>query len=813
MAYTAIIEAINAGRWTEAAGELKKALSENVFDGRLAVLAATVLTATGDIRQARRAVGAGLLLNHRDYELWLSLGQTYEGSNVNQAYLCYENALFYCDNRADAEVILRFMEPLRENAAFCVKKCAIVILSYQSLPYTRECIESIRATCPENAREIIVVDNASGDGSVRWLQEQSDIILQCNSDNVGFPAGCNQGIRLAGEDSDILLLNNDTVLPPNALFWLRMGLYENDRTGAAGSVSNSVSNFQQVEWSCGCKAEFLSEAVRNNLPMESPYEKRIYLVAFAMLIRRGALEETGYLDELFSPGTYEDMDMGLKLREKGWDVVLCRNSFIYHYGSGGGTNIQKWYDLDERNAAKLVDKWGVGLEYFSVRGNVLTRMQAAEKASLKVLEVNCGFGLTLLMARDSFPDAQVYGIEGNRKLWPLIPGDLDVCRMDPETGVLPWSKGYFDLIFVGGAFDTVSNQAAIVERYAEYLEEDGTLVIGDMDYGKREILSGRNEKQCPGIAACVFTYNHPETVAVVLEEMAFNYYLHGMDAYYYDSSEGDETKRVVETWIGRGYTNIYYVRVKGLSLGEKFIAVSKGEGLRRQYDYIWPMKDRTIWEHRTMDAVAEHIAECPDIMYLEVRDKNADREKSVYGDGISLYQRHSLGLTSVDTAIYRYSTVWGDTESMEAMMERMPGFPHFGLALTKLAEMERPRLCILQGKRVVLYDVPTTSRWAGRTFHVWKDLWIQANDRLPQCYQPYSGQIIKYVAGQSMMLGDVEKLWKLKEQGELTVDRLDEIAVNWERVSNIPFEEVRRIAEAEILEAEILEAEKPGTER
>ena len=797
--YESIIEKINEQNWTEAVRELSAILSENTLDEQLSVLAATVLTATGNTEAARKVIAEGLKLKRTNHELWLILGQTYEAFNVNQAYLCYENALFYCDNSEDAEVINSFLDNIRNCDDFCVNKCAIVILSYNALPYTKECIESIRSTCPQSAYEIIVVDNASGDGSVQWLKEQQDIILQCNEENAGFPAGCNQGIRLAQKDSDIFLLNNDAVLTPNALFWLRMGLYENNNIGAAGSVSNYVSNFQMVQWNCRTKEEFLSAAARNNLPMPRPYERRVYLVGFAMLIRRTALEETGYLDEIFTPGTYEDNDMGFRLCERGYDVILCRNSFIYHYGSGGGSNAQKWNNLYDRNAAKLADKWGFDPNrYLVVWQDAVDRVCADEETPLKFLEVGCGVGMTLMALKNRFPNAEVHGIEGNRNLWPLIPEYLNVSHCGPETGTPACPKEYFDFIFMGDVFDRSLNQVALVRKYAEYLNETGILVTHGCALKKSDIIAGEtNAEKAPSIAMCIFTYNHPNTVAQVLAATCLNYYFHGIDVYYYDSSEGNETQRIVEAWINRGYANLHYVDTRGFgTVGEKMIAVSKGEGLSKRYDYIWPSKDRSIWPKDTLDAVKEHIVEAPDIMHLEVRGNAAEPEKNMYGDGISLYLRHSLGLTSIDTTIYKYDSVWADTESIKNMREKAPGFLHFGLILTKIAEMPHPKVCVLQGNRIRLYDVNTKSVWEKNAFRTWKDYWINVNEILPKCYAPYREQVIKFVASQPWLLGGVARLQELKEAGALAAEKLDEIKVNWERVSDVPFEEVRRIAES-----------------
>ncbi len=737
--YEDIIKKINEQNWIEAARELSAILSENTLDEQLAILAATVLTANGNIESARKVITEGLKLNSANHELWLVLGQTYEAININQAYLCYENALFYCNNSEDEEVINSFLDNARSSSDFCVNKSAIVVLSYNTLQYTKECIESIRATCPQSAYELIVIDNASGDGSVQWLKEQQDTILQCNEENVGFPAGCNQGISLAQKDSDIFLLNNDTVLPPNALFWLRMGLYENDDIGAAGSVSNYVSNFQQVQWNCRTRDDFLNAAAKNNLPMARPYERRAYLVGFAMLIRREALKKTGYFDEIFTPGTYEDEDMGFRLCEKGYDVILCLNSFIYHYGSGGGSNTQKWNDLYARNAAKLADKWGFDPnKYVVVWQDAVDSISADEKSPLKALEVGCGLGLTLMSLKDRFPDAEVYGIEENSNLWPLIPKYLDVHHCDPEAGRLPWRKGYFDLIFISDVLDNSFDQVNLVHKYAEYLNKGGMLITSRGILKKSDVISAEaNKKKAPGIAMCMFTHNHPETVAQVLAATCLNYYLHGVDVYYYDSSEDDATEKLVREWINRGYTNLYYVSVKGLLLPDKWIAVSRGEGLVKRYDYIWPSKDRTVWPKETLDAIGEHIVEGPDILYLEVRGNASEPEKSVYGNGIMLYQKHSLGLTSIDTSIYRYDSVFADTAEYQNAYEKAAGFTHFYLILKKLAEMEKPKCCILQGKRITLYDVKTESMWTDQSFYIWKDRWINVNEQLPKCYAPY----------------------------------------------------------------------------
>ena len=111
----------------------------------------------------------------------------------------------------------------------------------------------------------------------------------CSDTNLGFPAACNLGIIMAKPDHDILLLHNDTMVSVNAVFWLRMGLYESEEIGAAGSVSNSISNHQQVKQEFEKGSDYMLFAEENNIPMEHPYEDKLRLVGFSMILKRSVL--------------------------------------------------------------------------------------------------------------------------------------------------------------------------------------------------------------------------------------------------------------------------------------------------------------------------------------------------------------------------------------------------------------------------------------------------------------------------------------------------------------------------------------------
>lgn len=288
-----------------------------------------------------------------DYKGYFEYGKYLENVNLKQAYLTYENALFYCQDKLIRIEIQNKLDEIAYRQGK-VEPASIVILSYNNRQLTQQCIESIRETTPESAREIVIVDNNSQDDSVEYLRQQDDIVLIENDYNAGFPGGCNIGIKASRKENDIFLLNNDTILCANSLYTLRMGLYEKDNYGSAGSVTNNCANLQSV-----FKSDSIDElkefGLKNNV-VNKRNEIKLMLVAFAVLIKRHVLEKVGYLDERFFPGNFEDDDISLRILKENYQNVLVYNSFIIHLGTVSFKKVD-YSGILKKNYDKFVEKY------------------------------------------------------------------------------------------------------------------------------------------------------------------------------------------------------------------------------------------------------------------------------------------------------------------------------------------------------------------------------------------------------------------------------------------------------------------------
>lgn len=474
--YGKLTELINTGEWELAEREFRLYQNDTWTD-ELAILAASIFFQKGQREEAYESIRKGLLYNYKNYELYLLLGNYYEEKNINQAWLCYENAEFYCDNKEDLAVITQYKKALVNSEEWQVRKTSIVILTYNLKEITVQCIESIRQNNLPSSYEIIVVDNNSTDGIREWLQEQKDIKLICNSENKGFPYGCNQGIKMAEPENNIFLLNNDTVVTPNAIFWLRMGLYEKEYMGATGSVSNYVTNGQLIVEKYDSLEEYISYGEKNNLPRKNPYEKKIFLVGFALMLKREALDNVGLLDLRFSPGQYEDNDLGIRLNYAGWQVLLCKNSFIYHYGSGGGRYKESWNFVSEINANKLKEKWKFDIRYYTwARLEIIKLITHNADQPIKVLEVGCGMGATLAKIQYFWSKAEVCGIEIVERVAEVGANYLEIIPGNIETMELPYAKEQFDYIIMADVLEHLYEPESTIRRLMPYLKRGGAFL-------------------------------------------------------------------------------------------------------------------------------------------------------------------------------------------------------------------------------------------------------------------------------------------------------------------------------------------------
>ena len=221
---------------------------------------------------------------------------------------------------------------------------AVVVVNHNAGAYLRRCMESLRTGGGDARLEVVVVDNASTDGSPEAvLAERPDARVIRNRTNRGFAAAANQGIA-ATSAPFVLLLNPDAEIVGGTLASLVKVARERPRAGAIGAlVRNPNGSIQPSARRVPRLGEALGHAFLGPLFPSNPYTRSYTMAGWdrtterevewvsgsAMLLRREALDEVGVLDEGYFMYV-EDVDLCTRLRRKGWQVLFSPELEVVH---------------------------------------------------------------------------------------------------------------------------------------------------------------------------------------------------------------------------------------------------------------------------------------------------------------------------------------------------------------------------------------------------------------------------------------------------------------------------------------------------
>jgi GT2 family glycosyltransferase len=235
------------------------------------------------------------------------------------------------------------------------------------LAFTRLCVESLLRNSADVDFELIVVDNASADGTREYLaalaERDSRIRVLRNDENRGFASAVNQGLRAATGEV-VAVVNNDIVVPPGWLARLAAHL-DRPEIGLVGPTTNRCGNEAEVDVRYGTYGEMIQLASRRAREHAGNAFDIEVATLFCAALRRDVYGRVGPLDERFEVGLFEDDDYSVRVREAGLRVVCAEDAFVHHFGEASFGKLVptgRYSDLFRRNKSRFEEKWGVAWE-------------------------------------------------------------------------------------------------------------------------------------------------------------------------------------------------------------------------------------------------------------------------------------------------------------------------------------------------------------------------------------------------------------------------------------------------------------------
>ncbi|MFB6199958.1 MAG: glycosyltransferase family 2 protein [Candidatus Nanohaloarchaea archaeon] len=229
----------------------------------------------------------------------------------------------------------------------------IIILNWNGKEYTKDCIQSIKDNTSYENFDVVVVDNGSNDGSSKMIKEKfPEVKLIEKSRNLGFSIANNIGMYDNPGYSFYLLLNNDTKVKEDWLSEMIETVKEHESAGIVGAKLLYPDNTIQHAGGKlkGGKSVHIGEG--ENPDKFDSDTKREYVTGAAFLIDSEVKKEIGYLDEVFTPASYEETDYCKRAKEAGYEIFFSSDSEIIHYEgkTRENTKNEQKYLIQRKNA-------------------------------------------------------------------------------------------------------------------------------------------------------------------------------------------------------------------------------------------------------------------------------------------------------------------------------------------------------------------------------------------------------------------------------------------------------------------------------
>jgi len=239
---------------------------------------------------------------------------------------------------------------------------SIILVNYNTQKMTSECIGSVRKHTEGISYEIILVDNASTDGSKKYFEKDKDLKYIYNEVNLGFGRANNKGIEIAKGDY-IFLLNTDTILLNNACkLFMDYEIMNHDYYVLGAWLLDAVGQINHTYGRFPSKRTELSSALRvytDRIPYVKKYNlfwtetfinddiEVDYITGADLFIPRSVIEKVGMFDERFFM-YYEESDLEKRMAYNGVKRRIIRSPKIIHYEQGSQTG-----NVNHKNMRKL----------------------------------------------------------------------------------------------------------------------------------------------------------------------------------------------------------------------------------------------------------------------------------------------------------------------------------------------------------------------------------------------------------------------------------------------------------------------------
>lgn len=388
---------------------------------------------------------------------------------------------------------------------------SIYVCAFNKLDYTKVCIESILENTPKNLNyELIVLNNGSTDGTAEYFDS-----LNCTK-TIHFKNNIRgeKGVQYIFEGKYLLGISNDIVVTKNYLENLLKCIESEEKIGMVVPATPNISNFQTLNLQFTTLDEMKAVSADYNISDYRKWEERARLCNAISLNRSDILLSSsgvGVSDRFFIYSEFEDDALSLRLRRKGFKLLLAKDCYCYHYGSITLKDDQIKNNTLEKSRLLFferygVDAWGTGFTFDPPLIESINLLDC-ENNEVSILGINSGFGSNPLQIKNEYKKickkAELYYVyfdETYIKDVELYANDVRIINEIKELRTLYNNK--FNKIIIEDNSTLVVNDISNLIFLLDLLKPEGELILrADKDLEKNYFSKYNFNKKIDSVEA------------------------------------------------------------------------------------------------------------------------------------------------------------------------------------------------------------------------------------------------------------------------------------------------------------------------
>lgn len=357
----------------------------------------------------------------------------------------------------------------------------IFLMTYQNVEMMQSNLRWLQVISNIPKDDIVIIDMGIDKKIKTWLECQNEFGYVCAEGLENYASILNTAINEFSFSENIFLLNANLFCLSDCIQKLEKYCDQNEKIGAV--VPEEFASICQEKVGIKKATDMIAERIIESdfaITMKIPYQ--------CVYMSRKFIDDIGEMDESLLLPHYIMLDYSFRGLSKKWKFIVAKNAFVYE--AVPYEDIYTYFLGRELGNSRLKLKWG--MNYFNELPNMLLvrAIKKQENELFTVLEIGCDCGANLMQIKNSYPKAEMFGVEINPKAAEIASAFGEIACENIEDYNLPYEKKSFDYILFGDVLEHLRNPEKVIAYCRQYLKPQGKIIANIPNLMHYTVLKG-----------------------------------------------------------------------------------------------------------------------------------------------------------------------------------------------------------------------------------------------------------------------------------------------------------------------------------